>query len=146
MAKRQTKAKFKMDKKIFITTLKSTSEKPAGKNDWRSFLIALWGALTTGDNNKTSVTEVVGKLTGAEKNEAILEYLSPKAHSKFNQIFSGLRNHAKKNSMNDMETGVQLTNIEAIKKKYKPDGFKFNWSSKASDKFDNADILEMLTL
>ena len=140
--------RFKMDKQAFLAVLKQNAQK---KGDWDAFLNALWKEFTkTGcDPDNKSIKEMAASQfkDKSEQKDAILDWLSPKAHAKLTGIFNKLIKDAV-GGVDDIELqGQRKTKAKKVQDAFRPKGMKSNRTAKVTKRWGKYDdIMGMLTL
>jgi hypothetical protein len=140
--------RFKMDKQAFLAVLKQNAQK---KGDWDAFLNALWKEFTKKDcdpDNK-AIKDMASQQfkDKAKQKDAILDWLSPKAHAKLNGIFNKLLKDALDGITDNRERADREEGVNKVKAAYTPKGMKSNRTAKVTKRWGKYDdIMGMLTL
>ncbi len=140
--------RFKMDKQAFVAVLKQNAQK---KGDWDAFLNALWKEFTkTGcDPDNKAIKDMASQQfkDKAKQKDAILDWLSPKAHAKLTGIFNKLIKDAVGGVDDIEEQGARKTKAKQVEDAFKPKGMKSNRTAKVTKRWGKYDdIMGMLTL
>ena len=140
--------RFKMDKQAFVAVLKQNAQK---KGDWDAFLNALWKEFTKNgcEPDNKAIKEMASSQfkDKSEQNDAILDWLSPKAHAKLTGIFNKLKKDAV-SGVDDLQLkAARETKAKQVEDAFKPKGMKSNRTAKVTKRWGKYDdIMGMLTL